>query len=57
MVRRDGGFNGTRESDQLSGGGCFPEDAATPGYGKGNVLYLLIFTALTGRAHFSISPG
>ena len=47
MVRGDGGFNGTKESDQLSGGGRSPEEAATPGYGKGKVLYLLIFMALT----------
>jgi hypothetical protein len=31
--------------------------AAPLHYGQGKALYPLIFMALTGRAHFSISPG
>jgi len=57
MLRRGGGPDGANESDQLSGGCRFPQDAAPPGYGKGKVLYLLTFMAMTGCAHFSISPG
>ena len=45
MIRRDGGFNRSGENDQPSGGCRFLQEAGPLRYGKGKVLYLLIFTS------------
>ena|SRR6476661_244034 len=56
MLRRGGGPDGANESDQLSGGCRFPQDAAPQGYGKGKVLYLLTFMAMIRLCSFFNQP-